>query len=526
MNSVLNSIVSPHNLNSLKPTATVVRAMPIIADAWEDAAIGLQSHDDHHNQRENVSSSFSKPGPEVQTNFMKCLTEVRGTPNVTLSATGSGDRNQQQNNHTEDTGDTEQLTTQRPFPGSSCPTSNNDDNVIEHLKSDYGWSEAHGFRGDPSWEFPVKVKHCEQEARPGYATKLAHEYADTPYVLRLKISLLASLLRASENCLLYTGAGISTASGIGDYATRPGSSSGGSEDTKSKPKLRSPYEAQPTYAHRALVALHEASHVQYWVQQNHDGLPQKAGLPQHCLNEIHGAWYDPSNPVVAMNGNLREDLFADLLAWEQRADLTLALGTSMCGMNSDRVFTTVANKGRQASTKKQYSKSLGGVIINMQQTQFDHLACLRIYADLDVAMGMLLEEMSMADQKAKIDATMSSRNISDHFLQADTQTGSTDTTDVLRVPYDDSGKRSSSQSLLDVRVGSTLRLTGGPYEGDEGEVLGRNREGHLRVQFRHLVGRTRRPFETVLGSWWLQAAVRGEVAQMPIVSVRTTPPSM
>ena len=60
-----------------------------------------------------------------------------------------------------------------------------------------------------------------------------------------------------------------------------------------------------------------------WVQQNHDGLPQKAGVPQHMMNEIHGAWFDPSNPVVAMSGDLRSDLFEDLLLWEQKADLTI-----------------------------------------------------------------------------------------------------------------------------------------------------------------------------------------------------------
>ncbi len=37
-----------------------------------------------------------------------------------------------------------------------------------------------------------------------------------------------------------------------------------------------------------------------WVQQNHDGLPQKAGFPQERINEIHGSWYDPGNPVACL----------------------------------------------------------------------------------------------------------------------------------------------------------------------------------------------------------------------------------
>jgi NAD-dependent SIR2 family protein deacetylase len=42
-----------------------------------------------------------------------------------------------------------------------------------------------------------------------------------------------------------------------------------------------------------------------WIQQNHDGLPQKAGLPQSAINEIHGAWYDVTNPVVKFSGEVR-----------------------------------------------------------------------------------------------------------------------------------------------------------------------------------------------------------------------------
>ena len=38
-----------------------------------------------------------------------------------------------------------------------------------------------------------------------------------------------------------------------------------------------------------------------------------------------------------MNGNLRGDLFEWLREWEERADLVLVLGTSLSGMNADRM---------------------------------------------------------------------------------------------------------------------------------------------------------------------------------------------
>jgi NAD-dependent SIR2 family protein deacetylase len=63
-------------------------------------------------------------------------------------------------------------------------------------------------------------------------------------------------MESSENCLLYTGAGISTASGIGDYATQV--------EKDDRPRLRSPMEAQPTYAHVALKELYHKKIIQYW----------------------------------------------------------------------------------------------------------------------------------------------------------------------------------------------------------------------------------------------------------------------
>ena len=34
-------------------------------------------------------------------------------------------------------------------------------------------------------------------------------------------------------------------------------------------------------------------------------LAQKAGFPQELVTELHGSWYDPSNPVVCYDGNIR-----------------------------------------------------------------------------------------------------------------------------------------------------------------------------------------------------------------------------
>ena len=77
--------------------------------------------------------------------------------------------------------------------------------------------------------------------------------------------------------------------------------------------------------------------VHVWIQQNHDGLPQKAGWPQEDMIEIHGSWYDPSNPVVCYDGSLRSDLYDKMREEQEAADLVLVIGTSLSGLNADKV---------------------------------------------------------------------------------------------------------------------------------------------------------------------------------------------
>lgn len=275
--------------------------------------------------------------------------------------------------------------------------------------------------------------------------------------------------------------------------------------------------------------MHKAGLVKYWIQQNHDGLPQKAGMPQESINEIHGAWFDPSNPVVPMNGQLRSDLYEDMEMWIERADLTLSVGTSMCGMNADRVFTTVCERAlssqRQRSDNSQY---LGGVIIGIQQTQYDHLASLHIYARIDQVMAMLLQELRLPRIYRHVPAPLYIPDVPQDQLAQD----------VFVVPYSRTGYRCRSRSSRqdadqtrplpttrwDLTPGSRHRIVSGPFAGDEGIMLAKSREGHYRVNFTHTLnnrsGVRGDPFTTVrvIGSWWTEAAVKGTVSSLPTVN--------
>ena len=268
----------------------------------------------------------------------------------------------------------------------------------------------HGSLADPSWPPPRVVCAADGvEARPGYDSCSASEFLDSPEVLEAKVDLLARLVRQSRAMAAYTGAGISTAAGIGDYASRGAGTmakrwgSGGGK----KPNLRA---LKPTLAHRVLAALarddarragdDSAPPLKAWVQQNHDGLAFKAACPPHIVNEIHGSWFDRHNGVVKMDGSLRPDLCERMEATAAAADLVLALGTSLCGLFADQVATEPAARARRAE-----HGALGLVVINLQKTQQDRVkgggspvvpnTALRIFATLDVALGMLARKLEL-----------------------------------------------------------------------------------------------------------------------------------
>lgn len=87
------------------------------------------------------------------------------------------------------------------------------------------------------------------------------------------------------------------------------------------------------------------------------------------LNEIHGSWFDKKNPVVLMDDCLNQKNYKLLEEWEDKVDLCLAIGTSLCGMRSDGIALNALKRGKL-------------VIINLQQTPYDEKCHLRLYGNL------------------------------------------------------------------------------------------------------------------------------------------------
>lgn len=246
----------------------------------------------------------------------------------------------------------------------------------------------HGHCAQADWDLPECVAATKEEARPGYNSMDACEYVDTPATLKKKVRVLADMLRQSKAAMVYCGAGLSTASGIGDYASKASGSVAPHKRTSGSTPNR--LELVPTCSHHIITAMEEKGYLHHLLQQNHDRLPQKAGFPQQKINEVHGAWGDHKNSVKMMDDVLREDLLGWMAQWCQAADLCISMGTSLCGMNSDQVAQACAERFLSGAAGQQ-----GLVILNLQRTFMDSNSSLRIWGVLDDVMKLLAKELRL-----------------------------------------------------------------------------------------------------------------------------------
>ena len=119
-----------------------------------------------------------------------------------------------------------------------------------------------------------------------------------------KIVQIAAKIKEGGNNIVFTGAGISTESGIPDFRSQGGIWDKNRQvyfdDFMSSKAARTEYwrqwvefyqvivGAQPNPAHLALAKLHENGLLRAVVTQNGDGLHQESGLPDEKIIELHG----------------------------------------------------------------------------------------------------------------------------------------------------------------------------------------------------------------------------------------------
>ena len=230
------------------------------------------------------------------------------------------------------------------------------------------------------------------------------------------LAYAARLLLDAKRILVFTGAGISTESGIPDFRGTDGIWTKLSpEDFQldryvSDPKARIRAwqtrfpkmfgNAEPNPAHVAVADLWKSGKLIGCVTQNIDGLHQAAGLPQEAIAELHGngdgiaclqcgADYDPAeieerwingdlDPHCDLCGGILKStivFFGEVLPqgaleqaseWAADADAVVAIGSSLSVYPAAYIPLEIASRGEVF------------IIINNSPTDLDSLASLRL----------------------------------------------------------------------------------------------------------------------------------------------------
>ncbi|OGP66475.1 MAG: hypothetical protein A2W27_04455 [Deltaproteobacteria bacterium RBG_16_44_11] len=247
-----------------------------------------------------------------------------------------------------------------------------------------------------------------------------------------KINQIAQMIASSKKIVVFTGAGISTESGIPDFRGPQGLWTKvdpndytidkflNSEATRRKmwQRLREGglmADIQPNRAHQAIVELEKMGKLSSVVTQNVDNLHQKAGNSQHLIHELHGnmqwiicldcrkrypieiAKQDVPSPdyvlscescqgilkpdVVLFGEMLPQDVLARATQEARSCDLLIVIGSTLF------VYP--------AAYMPLYAKQSGAkiVIINLGETQQDDIADVRIDAPAGETMFQIMNKL-------------------------------------------------------------------------------------------------------------------------------------
>lgn len=142
-----------------------------------------------------------------------------------------------------------------------------------------------------------KMELNELEIKLVKEAKKTAEYHDSDSFIKTEAKRIVKMLSNAKYPIFFTGAGISTAAGIGDFRGKDGkwterdkAKEHGAKGVKST-KGRQSYSImalRPTYTHEAICKLEELGMFKYVISQNTDGLHRLSGIPADKISELHG----------------------------------------------------------------------------------------------------------------------------------------------------------------------------------------------------------------------------------------------
>ena len=218
----------------------------------------------------------------------------------------------------------------------------------------------------------------------------------------------------------WTGAGVSTSTGIPDFRGPNGKWTLAARKKQRDPSLKvvNSIQAFPSPTHLAIVGLLRAGYLKKLISSNCDGLHRRSGVMAPEIAELHGngnkarcnkchkfALLDDRVRVAAKSkehgtnqpcpygdckGEMEDTIinFGEYLLPEvsrdanSKADLLLGLGSSFRVITCDALEDVPKNGGNV-------------VIVNLQITPYDDICALRIFATCDEVMDALMKKLEL-----------------------------------------------------------------------------------------------------------------------------------
>lgn len=226
-----------------------------------------------------------------------------------------------------------------------------------------------------------------------------------------QITEIAERIKDSRHLVVFTGAGISTESGIPDFRSKGGlwekvqpiyfDEFMSSRDARIRywerrlSMEKSLAGARPNTGHNSIAALHDHGYLKALITQNIDGLHQESGVPEDKVIELHGntrrvrcmscrkvySWEHAKQMIAAgepaptceCSGYLKPDT----ISFGQAMPVEETQRAAMLSSQSD-IFIVVGSTliVQPAALMPEYAKNNGAflVIINLSDTPYDPVA--------------------------------------------------------------------------------------------------------------------------------------------------------
>ncbi len=245
-----------------------------------------------------------------------------------------------------------------------------------------------------------------------------------------KITLVAKKIKKSKQLIVFTGAGISTESGISDYRSQGGiwdtfkpvyfdefMSSEASRIKYWEQRLdmgKSLSVAKPNAGHKSLAQLHELGFLKALITQNIDGLHEESGIPKEKIIELHGntrrvrcmsckkliSWEEAKVMIDAGDKapvcSCGDFLKPDTVSFGQAMPVEQTQRAAMLSSKSD-VFIVVGSTllVQPAALMPEYAKNSGAflVIINLSETPYDKVCDVLIRAKAGDVLKKIMSQV-------------------------------------------------------------------------------------------------------------------------------------